>query len=406
MNYKIIAVLIVIVAMGLILLSYTEFKNPLKIDEKIISAPNNTEEKKENLTFKPVDLTENKKFLNFVNYSSNESKEKTKNKSRIFWYVLRDKVLVSHELKGQEKINGTDYIVIEGKMYPQIEEFSYHQERYAADFIDTILPNCPTVCETTITAPEYNNYVEYIDTKTNYVIFVVLPWIKSIKKNESSDEGATSIVYEKLERPFDNKSNYEYYEYNLTNYTFTKSLYHIFYNIFQMPVLYLPGFINFSESNLFINEDTSMENLFFTKKDEKFVATGSENMSGELHFLGTEIFNGKNTYRVEYILTGQSESDVRSRGANITVLIDKDTKMLMYARYEQTKLSVSKSLEKSRAYEKMKEIAEKRKNIIKDYRLLDEKQVRCEGEICEYDKRRYKYTSYNYSLSYTSLILH
>jgi len=78
----------------------------------------------------------------------------------------------------------------------------------------------------------------------------------------------------------------------------------------------------------------------------------------------------------------------------------------MYARYEQTKLSVSKSLEKSRAYEKMKEIAEKRKNIIKDYRLLDEKQVRCEGEICEYDKRRYKYTSYNYSLSYTSLILH
>jgi len=396
MNYKIIVVLIVIMAIGLILLSYTEFKNPSKIDEKIVPAPNNTEEKKENLTsIKPVNLTENEKFLNFVNSSSNESKEKTKNELQIFWYVLNDKVLVSHELKGRENINGTKRFVggvssYKGRMYPPVEEFYYH------------LPNCPPTCEANITTPEYNNYVEYVDTKTNYVTIVVIPWIASIMKNESSEELAAT-VYEKLEKPSDNKTNYKYYEYNLTNYTFTKSLYHIFYNIFYMPVLYLPGFINFSESNLSINEDTSMENLFFTKKDEKFVATGSKNMSGELHFLGTEIFNGKNTYRVEYILIGQSESDVGSFGANITVLINKDTKMLMYARYEQTKSSASKSLEKSRAYEKMKEIEEKRKNIIKDYRLLDEKQVRCEGEICEYNKRIYKYTFYNYSLSYTSL---
>lgn len=401
MNYKIIVILIGIVAAGLILLNYVEFKNPLKenlseIDEKnekVIHNPNNTKEKNENLTFKSVNLTENEKPFNFINSSSNKSK-KTKNESQIFWYVLSDKALISHELKGQKNINGANYIVVEEKIYPPVEKFHYHQKAYSPDFIAQIIPNCPPKCETTITTPEYNNYVEYIDTKTNYVTIVLIPWIVSIKKNES-------IIYEKLERPSDDKSKYRYYWYNFTNYTYTKALYHIFYTCY----LYLPGFINFSEINLSIEEDNSIENFIFTKtKDEKFVPTQSMKRRGELRFLGTENFNGKDTYHIEYmiseaIVSGKNEeSGVRTffgaSGSKITALIDKDSKMLIYAKYEKEKTFECPN--ESSACEKMRKTIKKNKKT-GEYRLLDNKEVRCKDEICEYNGRKYKY--YNYSVS-------
>lgn len=400
MNYKIIVILIGIAAVGLILLNHVEFENPSKENssendeknEKITYNPNNTEEKNENLTFKPVNLTENEKPLNLISSSSNESK-KTKNESQIFWYVLNDKVLVSHELKGQENINGTKYMVVEGKMYPPVEEFYYHQKTYSPDFIEQVLPNCPPTCETTITTPEYNNYVEYIDTKTNYVIIVVIPWIASVKKNEGIQGSA--ITYEKLEKPSDDKSKYKYYWYNFTNYTHTKALYHMFYSIFHTPYLYLPGFINFSEDSLSIDRDNSMENFFFTKTDdEKFVPMQNMEIHGELRFLGTEIFKGKDAHHVEYVVSGKKdESGFGSSDSKITVLIDKDTKILIYAKYENEK--TFECPKESRACEKMRKTTEKNRKT-KEYRLLDNKEVRCKDEICEYNKRKYKY--YNYSV--------
>lgn len=390
MNYKIIVVLIGIVAIGLILLNHVEFENPLKensseIDEKnekIIHNPNNTKEKNENLTFKSVNLTENEKPFNFINSSSNKSK-KTKNESQVFWYVLSDKALISHELKGQKNINGANYIVVEGKIYPPVEKFYYHQKAYSPDFIAQILPNCPPKCETTITTPEYNNYVEYIDTKTDYVTIVLIPWIVSIKKNES-------IIYEKLERPSDDKSKYGYYWYNFTNYTYTKALYHIFHTHY----LYLPGFINFSEINLSIEEDNSINNFIFTKTDdEKFAPTQSMKVHGELRFLGTEIFDGKDAHHIEYVVSGKNdESGHGSSGSNITVLIDKDNRIPIYAKYEKEK--TFECPKESSACEKMRKTMEKNRKT-GEYRLLDNKEIRCKDEICEYNGRKYKYCNYS-----------